>query len=642
MHLTDQGLIDLSKRVQLKPYKPRSFIEREYLTDEELIANVGSTLFVDIELYPNYFLCSFKLHKTNKFVCLEAGEGKSFNPRLLSWIMHNYKTVGFNSIKYDLLILWLAYSNQDVCNLKEASNDIILYGSREYELKKKYNFFTFKTDHIDLIEVAPLGGSLKLYGARIHSPRIQDLPFPDNKELSEEQIEIVKQYNFNDLDVTEQLFDFMHERIALREHMSIEYGEDLRSKSDAQMAEIVLVKKVAALNGKKIERPVIEDGTIYKYNCPQFISFHTEPMQKLLDIVKRADFAVQGGYIIPPPELKEKVQIGDVLYSVGIGGLHSFDKCQGYEASDEYDIDDIDVTSYYPQSIINLGLYPIAMGPNFLTVFKGFKDERVEAKRSKNFTKDKGLKIFLNGTSGKFSDYYSKMRSPNLTIQMNLTGQLSILMLAEMLTCNGIKVISANTDGLTTYCKKSEKHTLKEWITYWEKLTNYNMEYTSYSKYYARDVNAYFAVKLDGSVKKKGPWCEVGSQSGTQLDTNPQTLICTDAIEALLSKNVSIEKTIRECKNFTRFIAIRQVKGGAHKDGEYLGKVVRYAYIKNETGTINYVLNNNKVSNTDGACPFMDLPSELPDIDYDRYIRITTDILYDIGYLKKEKQFTFF
>lgn len=51
-----------------------------------------------------------------------------------------------------------------------------------------------------------------------------------------------------------------------------------------------------------------------------------------------------------------------------------------------------DVVSYYPNCILNLGLYPKACGPNFLKVFRVFKNSRVEAKRAKNFTKDKGLK----------------------------------------------------------------------------------------------------------------------------------------------------------------------------------------------------------------------------------------------------------
>src|SRR6266576_1665192 len=105
--LNSQGLITFEKQVELLPYKPRPIIQRELMTDAEILANVGGTLFVNVESYPNYFLINFKLHTLNKFITLECGEGLSFNPQFLSWLMFNYRTVGFNSISYDLLALWL-------------------------------------------------------------------------------------------------------------------------------------------------------------------------------------------------------------------------------------------------------------------------------------------------------------------------------------------------------------------------------------------------------------------------------------------------------------------------------------------------------------------------------------------------------
>lgn len=685
MQLNSEGLITLERSAQLKPYKPRQFPEREYLTDAELLANVGGTLFVNVESYPNYFLITFKLHKTNKFLQLEcsdtmnSGKCRSFNPKFLSWVMQSYRTVGFNSLNYDFMMIWLAYTTQDVAILKDATNDLIVYNMRLQELKKKYNFFTFKTNHIDLIEVAPLGGSLKLYGARLHVQSIQDQPFPIDQDLSEFEIEQLKGFNCNQLDITETLFDFMKERLELRGAMSLEYREDLMSKSDAQMAEAVLSKEIGKLNGKRLERPDIPAGSSYYYKCPDFISFATPVMQNFLEVCKKAKFVINNsGYLDAPKEIDTSLKIGNMEYSFGIGGLHSKEKCVSYKASKTHKLTDRDVRSYYPACILNLGLYPIAAGPNFLEVFRGFRDSRVEAKLSKNFTKDKGLKIFLNGTSGKFSDLWSKLRSPNLTMQMNLTCQLSILMLIEMLHCNGLQVISANTDGITIYHTREDQGKLDYWIKYWENLTGFDTEETEYGSYHARDVGAYFATKLvttiDGldkkfasetearkyasdnaltvfntstkidSIKVKGPYSEVGSQSGTQLDTNPIVLVCTDAVEALLSKGTPIEQTILGCKDFTRFITVRQAKApGAHKDGEYLGKVIRWAYMKGETGCIQTVATNNKVAGSDGARAYMDLPTTFPDdINYDWYINKTKEILEDIGHTPKPKQLQFF
>ncbi len=257
---------------------------------------------------------------------------------------------------------------------------------------------------------------------------------------------------------------------------------------------------------------------------------------------------------------------------------------------------------------------------------------------------DKGKKITINGTSGKLSDVWSVFYAPDLTIQMTVTGQLALLMFIEMLELSGIQVISANTDGIVMLVPKDKEDALTSIVTQWETTTGFETEETRYKGYYARDVNAYFAVKLDGSVKVKGPYSEVGSQSGTQLDTNPTTLICSDAVKLFLSKNIPIEETILNCKDFTRFVTVRQAKSpGAHKNREYLGKVIRWYYAKGEIGSINTVLANSKVADSDGAKPVMDLPKEFPpDIDYSWYINKAKEILEDIGHTPKPKQLTFF
>lgn len=643
MLLDEDGKIVLGKGVQLNPYRPRPKIHRQFMTDGEIINGAGGDLIVDTESFANYYLCGFKHVQSGKYIRIDG----EFNPRFLSWLMFSYRTVGFNSIDYDLVMIWASYVNSNPEFLKEVSNDLIVYGERAADVARKYGFQRFELpymQHIDLINVCPLKGSLKLYGARLHSQRIQELPIPDTKHLSESEIEDVVDYNCNDLDVTEHIFNFCKERIELRQAISIEYGEDLLSKSDAQMAEVVISKEVGKLNGKWVKRPEIEAGTIFKYRVPNYLQFATEPLQKLLTKVKNANFILnEDGKIIPPSELSEPVKVGHNYYSVGIGGLHSKDKCKAFKAINGYKLKDIDVTSYYPNAILNMNLYPIAMGPNFITVYKGFKDQRVEAKRTKQFTKDKGLKIFLNGVSGKFSDKWSKMYSPGHTIQMNLTGQLSILMLAEMFECQGFEVVSANTDGLVVYYKEEFEEQVKYWIKYWETITNFQLEDVEYSAYYARDVNAYFAVKSNGEVKVKGPYSEVGSQSGTQLDNNPITLICSDAIKLYLGKGVPYEETIKNCKDITRFVVVRNVKGGAAFRNDYLGKVVRWYHSTKSHDHIKYVTTGNKVADSDNCIPCMDLPTNIPDdLDYQFYIDKAREILYDVGYYERPKQMEFF
>lgn len=639
--MTDQSFIPISQQVALKPYQPRPIKPVEYITDAGLMNGVGHTLIVDIENYKNYFLIAFKLHGAAKYHTLEP----PFSPQKLSWILHNYRTIGFNSLKYDLPMIWYSYVTQDHRDLCQLSDALILEGLWYQQAQTDFKFKIFPTNHIDCIEVAPLRGSLKLYGARLHAPRIQDLPFDLDLPLSSEQKEIVKHYCFNDLDTTELLFDFMKERIELRQAMSAEYNLDLLSKSDAQIAEAVLVKEVTAINGSRPKRPDIAVGTRFNYLPPDYLKFQTPVLQSLLETIKGVSFIIgPTGKVGLPDELKHGVIIGKAIYRLGNGGLHSSEENVCYKSDDNISIVDRDVRSYYPRLTTTLKLYPRALGPAFLIVYERIIQSRFAAKDAGRATEANGKKIVVNGAGGKYSDPYSVLYDPPLTITQNITGQLDLLLAIEMLELNEMQVISANTDGIVTLVRKDQETLYQECFKRWEQITGFQTEETRYSSYWARDVNSYFAVKYDGKVKVKGPYSEVGSQSGTQLDTNPTSQICSDAVKYLLLNNTPIEKTIRECQDFTRFITVRQSKApGAHKDGYYLGKVVRWYYAKGEIGCITTVQANTKVADSEGGKPVMDLPTKFPqDIDYEAYIARTKEILYDIDYLQRPKQISFF
>jgi hypothetical protein len=640
--LNPSGLIELSdEKVRLKPYRPRPFHNIEYMIDQEILDNAGGTLVFDIEVYVNYFLIAFKSPKLKKYIRLEV----PFNQYQLSWILHNYTVIGFNSIKFDMPVLWCSYANQDINQLYKLSYDLIANNLWPQQVEKDYNFKIHYTPHIDLIEVAPLKGSLKLYGARLHCKRLQELPFHPSTILTSEQKEIVANYCFNDLDVTEDLLIFMEERIELRRAMSAEYKINLMSKSDAQIAEAVINKEVAAINGSFPKRGLVKTGTKFYYKPPAYLQYQTKNLQELLERIKAIEFEVNiVGKVTLPDALKASVSLGGAIYRLGIGGLHSSEENVSYKATDELLIIDRDVTSYYPRLVTTLGLYPISMGPAFLTVYEKIIQSRIAAKEAKRKTEANGKKIVVNGAGGKFSDEFSTLHGPDLTIQMTVTGQLDLLLFIEMLHLCGFTVISANTDGIVTLVPKSMEAKYEECVKYWENITGFQTEETRYKSYYARDVNSYFAVKDDNTVKMKGPWAEVGSQSGTKLDTNPQTLICTDSIVALLSKGIPIEETIYNCKDFTRFVTVRQCKApGAHKNGEYLGKCVRWYYAKGELGTINTIAANNKIADSEGGKPCLDLPDTFPDdINYSWYLNKCNEILEDIAYLPRKVQLKLF
>lgn len=651
----------------------------EFMTEEELMAvPAGSVFIFDVETYRNFFYVAFKCLSNGKFVAFEQSPDFTFNPTKLLWMLWRFCIVGFNSNGYDMPMVELAIKGASCEQLKEASDYIIKsginWGTKKvtpFDFEKKYGVKIGRYNHIDLFNVCPVNGgvtanpaSLKLYAGRLHCDRMQDLPFPEDHILTREDAAIVRPYCCNDLANTELLFNELASELKLRMEMSEEYGVDLRSKSDAQVAEAVINSELEKVLGYYPKKPTLtDDGPLY-YNVPDFVCFQTPQLQEMLEVVRSAAFYLDGlGSPIMPASLEKlKVKLGKSTYKLGMGGLHSNEKKIAHHATDEIILADNDVESFYPRTILNQKLFPPHLGEAFLQVYNKIVETRIHAKAMAAKCKKEGdragakkwktiadsLKITINGSFGKLGNKYSTLYAPQLMLQVTITGQLVLLMLIEALEQIGIEVISGNTDGFISKYHKSRHDEVRAMIAAWEAHTGYKTEETRYKAVYSRDVNSYVAIKDDGGdaearfldeklgAKTKGAYCERGSALNSILSKNPETLICSDAVVRFLVEGTPVEKTIRECKDFRRFVAVKNVRGGGEKNGKYLGKVVRWYYPKNEAGHIAYVSSGNKVGKTDGARPVMDLPDDFPtDINYEWYIKEATDMLYDCGRLKK-------
>lgn len=643
----------------------------EFMTDEELMSlPAGSVFIFDVETYRNFWYVAFKCLDNGKFIAFERSPDFDFNETKLRWMLWRFCIVGFNSRNYDLPMIELAMTGASCETLKEASDYIIKSGPNHgtekvtpFAFAKRYGIKIGQYNHVDLIEVAPLQGSLKLYAGRLHCERMQDLPFPEDHILTKEDAAVVRPYCCNDLRNTELLFNELAPELKLRAEMSEEYGVDLRSKSDAQVAEAVINSELQKVLGYYPRKPTLAGDTVLAYETPDFICYQTPQLREMLEVVQGARFYLDGlGSPIMPKELEKlKVTIGGSTYKLGMGGLHSSEKKTAHYATDEIILADNDVESFYPRTILNQRLCPPHLGEAFLIVYEKIVNTRIHAKAMAAKCKKDGdrkgakhwktiadsLKITINGSFGKLGNKYSTLYAPQLMLQVTITGQLVLLMLIEALEAIGIDVVSGNTDGVISKYHKDRHDEVRALIAAWEAHTGYKTEETRYKAVYSRDVNSYVAIKEEGDeearflddrlgAKTKGAYCERGSALNSILSKNPETLICADAVLQYLVNNVPVEKTVKECKDIRRFVAVKNVRGGGEKNGKYLGKVVRWYYPKNEAGHIAYVTSGNKVGKTDGARPLMDLPTEFPDdINYDWYIEEAISMLYDCGRLKK-------
>lgn len=584
---------------------------------------------LDTEVYQDYFLVMFRDVETGFVTHFESYPGKKLSTSEIAAILKKVRIVTFNGIHFDLPLIALALTGADNAKIKKGCDFIIQQNLKSWQFEQMFGVKIPQYDHVDLIEVAPGIASLKIYGGRLHAPKIQDLPILPSASISPDDREALRTYCGNDLLTTERLFKYLLPQIELREKMSTKYQIDLRSKSDAQIAEAVICQEVAKKLGTAVSRPSVKAGTAFHYVRPECIRFQTQQMQDVAYLIEHVEFVVSDkGAVTLPKELADlEIRIGAGVYRMGIGGLHSSEKSVAHKADERTLLIDRDVASYYPSIILNNGWAPEHMGQAFTDSYQAILDQRLAAKRKGDKVTAEALKITVNGSFGKFGSKWSKLYAPHLLIQTTVTGQLALLMLIEALESIGVTVVSANTDGVVAKCPVEGVDLMDLVVAEWEHVTSFATEATEYAAIYSRDVNNYIAIKKDGLAKLKGAYAPVS------LQKNPANEISTEAVVKYLKAGTPVEKTINECLDIRKFVTVRQVKGGAVKGGKYLGKAVRWYYSILGDGPIQYKVNGYTVARSDGAEPLMDMDTdEFPfDVDHAWYIAEANSILKEIG-----------
>jgi len=654
----------------------------------------------DVECYVNYFLIKFYDPATKEFTDFELrGHAARFTQQQTQAIrarLARVTFVTFNGIKYDVPMITCATYGFSCEQLKAVTNAIIGGNLQPWEVESQFAVkIAYGLDHIDLIEVAPGDGSLKIYGGRLHCKFMQDLPIDHNAVLTEAEMDIINKYCGNDLTTTADLYFAVKEDLDTRADLTEQYGVDMRSKSDAQIAEAAF-KKLLGLDYRASEdmkrRAFVPAGTQFFYETPSFIKFTTPVLQQALAMIERSPFTIQpNGQPKMTDELAAcEIRIGDSVYRLGSGGLHSSEQRTRHVADAMYSLRDVDVVSYYPKIISILRMFPHQMGEVFLTIYDGWIEVRIEYKDKGQKKKAATFKIKINGTFGKTGSKYSIIYAPKMMIRTTVTGQLSLLMLIELLeSVDGISVVSANTDGVVIKCRRDREMIRDAIVARWERDTGFTTEANDYMALFSRDVNNYMAVKPPYTDKKgvfhplefkcKGAYADPG------LQKNPTNIVCVDAVKAYVTDGIDLEKTIRGCSDIRKFVTVRGVKGGgewvketvmpmtvgqkraelesrlwvfdkdrgwsdlfgggtyltidaaldvvrAKIEKQHLGKAVRWYYGRDQKGHIAYASNGNLVARSEGAKPCMQLPDVLPpDIDYDWYVNEARELLRDIS-----------
>ena len=523
----------------------------------------------DIEIFPNCFSLTIKNTETKEFQFFELSNRKNNLVDLVPLFLDKrYIFCGYNNIHYDNPIVNFIIEYKETLkkstrldieyNLFQLSQTIIK-GDLEKWKRWKYanNFETL--DLLTMLFSQKLRVGLKEMQVTMKYSNVQEYDGDFEAPIPEEDIPKMIQYNINDVNSTEELLYRCENDIKLRLNIEEEYGIKALNKDGVNLGMEILKTKYLEKTHKtwndiKDLRSPCDKIALNEIILP-FIKFDNPILKDLLNEMKQQ-------VVSPDRKGYNKHFLMDNLeYSVGVGGIHSVNKPSIFIAKEDEVISDVDVASLYPSLIIEYGFYPPHLGKEFLEVYKGIKDERIEAKHNGNKLKNLTLKLSINGLSGNLQSEFSWCYSPKTVMRIRINGQLLLLMLAEKLISIGCQIIQANTDGLFVLRKKKDEQKFKDVCKWWENLTKLELEEDRFERFYQFAINDYLGV-IEGYKDSKNP--KLLKKKGLFIDSvtlgkGMQPMIIPKAINANLADNIPVEETIRNCKDLNEFITYQKV-----------------------------------------------------------------------------------
>ena len=473
------------------------------MAPDERFPVVHATVY-DVETYRNYVLFAFREPEAGVHES-EATPEKPLDVDALRCYLNGRLLVGFNSNRFDDVLLDAALAGRSCHDLYVLGQQII----SEHQLPDKARKFRYsKNLSIDLRQV--LGGdtvgSLKLIAGRMGCSRIEELPFDPSRMLGPDQVDKLRDYCRNDLAVTAEIYHQLLGALEVRQHLSERYNIDLRSRSDASMAEVVLCaeyQKRTGIDKKHMKRMVLQP-TSAKYVPPAWASkIQNRDTLAWLNSL-RQPIAIRADGRPEQAGAQREIVIAGKAYRTGVGGLHSVSLPCIMDSDDVVAITEADVMSNYPAIIVQRGLHPAHLTRVYTEIIQELMVQRVAAKKRGDKTTADSLKIVINSIFGKAGSRFSVLYDPQMMLTVTLTGQLALLWLIEELANAGFTILSANTDGITVRHLRSLEDQLQRVFKAWEDLTGLNLETSRYRVVAQRDVNNFIAIGEDGRVKAKG------------------------------------------------------------------------------------------------------------------------------------------
>ena len=634
-------------------------------------------IVTDIETMVEFFLCTCYDPQLDEWQEFEINKNCNHIDKMVRYFeeKNDHYFVTYNGLRFDSQVLefiireheaWHEKGALEICGIiAQCAADTIHDSNFGVLPKYRENQLSFKL--IDLFEINHFSNknrmvSLKRLEFEMDLENIEEMPIHHTKtNMTDEEIYLSKSYCKNDVLATYEFYKVTtgncehplykgNNQIELRLDIQEEFGIPCLNYSNSKIGDEIIKKYYCEEKGIQY-KDLPKKGTFRKSillkNCiPKYISFKTKQLQDFLSKIKKVTLSQSEDFV-------ESIVFYNQTYTFAKGGLHNVINGKTYECDEFNDLVDVDVSGYYPATIINNSYYPAHLGKAFLVGYSKVYFKRLELKPLAK--KDRRIKGIVGGLKeagncpyGKSSEMTSWLYDKQMTLATCLTGELSLLMLIEECELNDIKCIMANTDGATFIVPKTKRELFnkikEDWRTNTTISLTYELEEVEFKKMIFSTVNDYIAIKTNGDVKAKGDFLK-----DFELHKNKSARVCAIALEHYFVHNTPIEHTIRNHTNVYDFCLRQKASKDFHYEGvnrstgkkTVYNKLIRYYVskvgdkllkVKNEDCDTNAA----DVSQVEAGewvmhvCNHLTPDHSLDNINYDYYIERANKIVHKI------------
>ena len=604
----------------------------------------------DIEIFPNCFHCCCKDTETGNIYKFEISERKNMLEEEIEFFKRP-KTLfcGYNNHHYDDVVMNYIIDYQDILaslpywricqSLFNLSRTIVEDedGSRDKLKRWKYAHYFHSMDLLTMQFSQKLRVGLKTMQVTMHYKNVQEYDGDFDQYIPVTEIDKMIAYNINDVESTTELLNRLKDQVELRLFIEKEHGIDCLSMDSVKMAETFLLEKYSEKSGipknviKEMRSPM--DYIPLKDVILPFIKYKNPKLQDVLEDMKK-----QIVYSKERKGYEKKFVLSNVVYSIGVGGIHSIHTPKIFLPKEDEFIGHSDVASMYPSLLIEYRWGPRHLGKLFCDLFAGLKEERLEAKHTGQTVKNLFLKIVLNSPTGKMQQEVSWMYDPFNVFKIRINGQLILLMMVDRLLELGCEIIQVNTDGVVYRAKKALRSRIQEATREVESITRLTFEDDEYEAFYQYAINDYFGVIKGYSethnpklIEKKGMFI-----TDTKLGKGLAPVVIPKAVINYFLTKQPVSEFIEKDKDIRDFLVTQNVDKKfkvVHGDTQvqrinrfYASTNGYYLFKQSEDGSLEHMLKKSGVTILN---KFDDTPIEDRKINYRYYISEATKIIAD-------------